>query len=61
MRLIIIQLKKLKNAPRATIYKDKAFFTISFESASSNYDKIKLGLKSNDKNYVIFGLTGQKL
>ena len=53
-------IKEIKKDPRATIYKDKAFFTISFESASSNYDKIKLGLKSNDKNYVIFGLTGQK-
>ena len=45
-----------------TIYPgSKNFYTIHFSVDSKNYDQISIGVKNDDKNYIVYSIAGDKL
>ena len=45
-----------------TIYPgSKNFYTVHFSVDSKNYDQISIGVKNNDKNYIVYSIAGDKL
>ena len=45
-----------------TIYPgSKNFYTLHFSVDSKNYDQISIGVKNDDKNYIVYSIAGDKL
>ena len=45
-----------------TIYPgSKNFYTLHFNVDSKNYDQISIGVKNDDKNYIVYSIAGAKL
>ena len=47
---------------KKTIYPEsKNFYTVHFSVDSKNYDQISVGVKNNDKNYIVYSIAGDKI
>ena len=53
--------EKIINSHKTIFPNSKNFYTIHLSVQSENYDQISIGVKNNDKRYIVYSIAGDKL